>query len=161
MDSEHINQPCIKKLLLLSEEFYRKILHCFKWILFPLRKVYTLFNILKPNVWVITGVEISSRKKLVLIYAGREKEKNYVVKLAFDDTFEKHYIGKVWLWKLQKMAKEGNYDCSLMIVEVHCSFRLFLRKKKCFYIPSWLSGAIDISVNNPSLFKQRNTMIKS
>lgn len=145
----------------MSDWFYHKILTCFQWFLSPFRRTYTLFNILKPNVWIITGDEISSRQKLAIIYAGREKDKNFIVKLAFDDAFEEKYIGKAWLWKLQEMAKRDNYDCSLMIVETPCLFRMFWGEKKCFYVPSWVSGAIDISVNNPSLFKERNTSLKS
>ena len=112
-------------------------------------------------MWIIAGDEISSRQKLVIIYAGREKNKNYLVWLAFNDTFEENHMGKTWLWELHKMAKGNGYDSSLMIVEVPNFFSKFLGKKKCFYVPSWVSGEIDISVNNPSLFKQRNTSLKS
>lgn len=160
-NSQHNVKYNVKKLLLMGDWLYHKILTCFQWFLSLFRRTYTLFNILKPNVWIITGDEISSGQKLVIIYAGREKDKNFIVKLAFDGTFEENYIGKAWLWKLQKIAMKDNYDCSLMIVETPCLFRTFWGEKKCFYVPSWVSGAIDISVNNPTLFKQRNTSLKS
>jgi len=161
MDSQHIKHAGFKRLLLIRERAYYNILNFLLWILSPLRKICTLFNILKPNVWIITGDEIFSGQKLVIIYAGREKDKNFLVKLAFDDTFEENYRGKAWLWKLHEIAKGDNYGCSLMIVEVPRLFRTFLGKKRCFYVPSWVSGGIDISVDNPLLFKQRNTSLKS
>ena len=161
MDSQHIIKSGIKKLLLTGEGFYHKILSCLRWIFSPFRRIGTLFNILKPNVWIISGDEISSREKLVIIYAGREKDKNFLVKLAFDEAFEEKYMGKVWLWKIHEIAKGDSYDCSLMIVEVPRFFRSLLGKRNCFYIPSWVTGGIDISVDNPSLFKQRNTSLKS
>jgi len=161
IDSQHIKRSGIKKLILMRDRSYHNILNCFRWIFSPFRRMCTLFNILKPNVWIITGDEISSRQNLAIIYAGREKDKNYLVKLAFDGTFEEKYMGKAWLWKLHEIAKGDSDDCSLMIVEVPRLFRTFLGKKKCFYVPSWVTGGIDISVDNPSLFKHRNTSLKS
>lgn len=161
MDSQHIKKSGIKKLLLTGERFYHKTLTCFLWILSPFRRICTLFNILKPNVWIITGNEVLSRQELAIIYAGREKNKHFLVRLAFDSTFEENHIGKAWLWKLPEIAKEDDCDCSLMIAEVPCFYRTLLGKTKCFYVPSWISGGIDISVDNPSLFKHRNTSLKS
>ena len=145
----------------MIEKACNKILNFFLWILSPFKKVYTLFNILRPNVWIITGDEIFSMEKLVILYAGKEKDRNYMVQLAFDETFDENYMGKIWLWKLHKMAKGNGNDCSLMVVEVPHLFRTFLGKKKCFYIPIWVSGGIDLSIDNPSLFKHRNTSLKS
>ena len=161
MDSQHIKKSGVKKLLLTGERFYHKSLTCLRWILSPLRRICTLFNILKPNVWIITGDEVSSRQELVIIYAGREKDKNFLVSLAFEGTFEENYIGKAWLWKIPEIAKDNDRDCSLIVAEIPRFYRMLCGKTKCLYVPSWISGEIDISVDNPSLFKHRNTSLKS
>jgi hypothetical protein len=107
------------------------------------------------------GEEISSGKKLVIFYAGRELDKNFLVRLAFDGKFEENYIGKKWLWNIPKIVKEGDCDCSLIVIEVPNCLRILSEKTRCFYIPGWVNGEADISIDNPSRFKRRNTSLKS
>lgn len=161
MDSQHNKKSGVKKLLVKGKRVYDKTPNCLRRILWPVRLIYRFFNILRLDLWTIMGDEISSGKKLVIFYAGRELDKNFLVRLAFDGTFEENYIGKKWLWQIPHIVKEGEHGCSLIVVEVPNSLRILSRKMKCLYIPSWVNGETDISVDNPSLFKHRNTSLKS
>ena len=161
MDSQHIQKTGVKKLLIKGKRIYDKTPNCLRLVLWPVRFIYRFFNILRLDLWTMVGDEIFSRKKLAIFYAGRELDKNFLVKLAFEDAFEENYIGKKWLWQIPRIVKEGNWGCSLVVIEVPNSFRKLSEKTKCLYIPGWVNGEIDISVDNPSLFKQRNTSLKS
>lgn len=145
MDSQHIKKSGIKKLLFVGERFYHKTFTCLRWILSPFRRIYTLFNILKPNVWIITGNEISSGHRLTMIFAGREADKNFLNNLAFGSFCQQDYVGRKWLWRISETAQESSHDCDLMIAEVPRFYRTLLRKTECLYVPSWVSGEIDIS----------------
>ncbi|MGB2866553.1 MAG: hypothetical protein WBC05_24695 [Sedimentisphaerales bacterium] len=145
MDSQNIQKTGVKKLLLMGERFYHKILPCFRWILSPLRRICTLFNILRPDVWIITGNEISSGHSLTMIFAGRETDKNFLNNLAFGSSCRQNYVGRRWLWRISETVQESGHDCDLMIAEVPRFYRTLLGKKKSIYVPCWISGEIDIS----------------
>ena len=161
MDSQHIKKSGVKKLLVTGKRIYDKTPSCLRRVLWPVRVIYRFFYILRLDLWIITGDEISSGKKLAIIYAGRELDKNFLVRLAFDGAFEENYIGKKWLWQIPQIVKESDCGCSLVVVEVPNSLRILSGKMKCLYIPSWVNGETDISVDNPSLFQHRNTSLKS
>ena len=120
-------------------------------------KISQLCNGLRLNLWIIIGDEISSRQRLVIMYAGHELGKNYLIKLAFSSSYSENYIGKKWLWKIPKIAKKSNHKCSLMVIEVFNSFRILFKSMKCFYIPFWIYGETDISVDN-SLFSKSESL---
>ena len=123
-----------------------------------------LFNILRLDVWIIIGDEISSNKRLAIIYAGHEVGKNMLMKLAFSSSYSENYIGKKWLWKIPEVIEEVDHDCSLMITEAPCSFSKLFEGMKCFYIPFWVDGEIDMSVDSSTLsklFKHKNSSLKS
>lgn len=117
-------------------------------------KLIQVFNRLRLDMWIITGDEICSRQRLGIIYAGHETSKNFLIKLAFGNSYRENYIGKRWLWKIPHIVKEGNHDRSLMVTEVSNLFRIFFSKMKCFYIPFWVYGEFDFSVDNSSFFKK-------
>jgi hypothetical protein len=111
------------------------------------------------DVWIITGEEILSKQKLGIIYIGSEKHKNFLTTLAFDNSYKEDYVGKTWLWRIFKTVKARGHVCSLMVAEVPKSSLIFFGKKKCFFIPFWVFGEVDISVDTSSLI--RNDSLKS
>ena len=119
-------------------------------------KISQLYNKLRLNIWIIMGDEISSRQKLIIIYVGHELGKNLLIKLAFGDSYSENYIGKKWLWNIPKIATEGNFNGSLMVIEVFRSFRIFFEKMNCFYIPLWIYGETNISIDNPLFIKSKS-----
>ncbi len=158
----HLNQEQhIKKLLVSGKKIYDKTPANLRWILYPFRLIHALFNVFRPKVWVITGNEILSRQKLVILYAGHEVNKNLLVKLAFNSSCEDLYIGRKWLWDIRGIAKKKGYNCSLLVTEVPNFLRRLSEKMKCFYLPSWISGEIDASFEEHAIFNNRNNTLMS
>lgn len=129
---------------------------CFRCIFLPFKLMFRLVNVLRCDLWLIKGEEITSKQKLAIIYAGSEKNKNFLIALAFDAYYKENYIGKIWLWAIFKTVKKKYPECSLMVTEVPNVFRILFEKKKCFYIPCWILGEVDISVDTSSLIKNRS-----
>lgn len=149
----------IKKVLAAGKSIYHKMPPCLRSFLLPVRLLYTLVGILRVDLWIITGEEISSKQELVIIYAGHEVGKNYLITLAFDSSHRENHIGKKWLWQIPQIVEGTSHDCSLMVTEVSKSFRKLFRKIKCIYVPYWVFGEIDVSSDNHSFLK--NNSLKS
>jgi len=146
----------IRKILAMGKRFYDKTPASYRWILSPLKSIHTLSNVFRPKVWIVTGIEILSRQKLTIVFAGHEVNKNYLIQLAFNSSCRDFYVGRKWLWEIRGIAEEKGNDCSLLIAEVPNSFRILSRKVKSFFVPSWLSGEIDISRDVSSLVKNES-----
>ena len=156
----------IKDLFIKGRTVYRRTPACFRWVFLPLklivrfiRMVIRFIDNLKLELWIITGEEATSKQKLAIIYAGREKNRNYLGKLAFNGSYREKYISKTWKWKILRKAKKKNHGCFLMVAEVARFSRLFFGTKRCFYIPSWISGEVDISIGMSAFIK--NESLKS
>jgi len=122
-------------------------------------QILGLFSKIRLDLWIINGDEVSSGQRLDIIYAGHEMSKNYLIKLAFGSSYKENYIGKKWLWKIPKIIKEGNHNCSLTVIEVSESFGILFEKMKCLFIPLWIYGEFDYSGDNSPLLKK--TTLKS
>jgi hypothetical protein len=120
------------------------------------RRIWTIVNTLILNVWVITGQEILSKQKLAIIYIGSEEHKNFMTKLAFGNSYKENYIGITCLWRIFKTVKTQGHFCSLMVAQVPKSSVILFGKKKCFYIPLWVQGEVDISVDISCLINNRS-----
>ena len=112
----------------------------FRFIFLPARLVHWLTHVLRPDQWIITGEEIANKQQLAIIYTGSKERKNYLIQLAFGSSYRENYVGKTWL----------------MVTEVPKVFRILFERKKCFYIPCWISGEVDISVDIYSFTKNRS-----
>jgi len=123
------------------------------------RRIWMIVNTLILNVWVITGQEILSKQELAIIYIGSEEHKNFLAKLAFGNSYKENYIGITCLWRIFKTVKTHGHFCSLMVAQVPKSTVILFGKKKCFYIPLWVEGEVDISVDIPRLIN--NESLKS
>lgn len=158
----HSNGKCqISILTVVGKRLYHKTpayLQCFFW---PVKSIYKLLDTLRLNLWILLGDEISSKQRLVIVYAGHGENKNFIAKLAFDYSHRENYIGKKWLWEIPEFVKVGNHDCSLMVIEVPYSFCRFFKKIKYLIVPCWVSGELDVSVESPSIFKNKNTSLNS
>ena len=161
MDTCLNREQHIKKLFVIVRKIYDKTPACYRWILSPFKSIYVLSNVFRPKVWVVTGNEISSRQKLVMIFAGHEVNKNHLVKLAFGSSIKDLYIGRKWLWEIHEIAKEKEHDCSLLVAEVPDFFRVFSGKMKFFFVPIWVSGKIDATFEEHAIFNNRNNTLMS
>ncbi len=140
-----------ERIVLKLRTVYRKTPVCFRWIFLPLKAVFRYLSIFRLDLWTIEGEEVSSKQHLDISYAGSEKNKNYLAKLAFGDSYKEKYLGKIWLWVFFKVIKEKRHNSSLMVAEVSTVLSVLFSKNNCFFIPCWVSGEIDIATAINSL----------
>ena len=125
----------------------RKINKIFQFISFPFNWILDFHKIFKPDLWVITGHEQYSKEDLTISYSGDIRNKNFIVKLAFDHSYDETYVGKVWLWRAAKFVQKKNERYGLHISEIPVKIRLFCKRKNNFFLPLWIDGEIDTTSN--------------
>jgi hypothetical protein len=133
----------MKETFVYAKTIYRTLPPFIRLVLWPVEKIYWLLIVLRVEFWIIQGNEITSKQKLCIFYAGTEKNRHFLTKLAFDSSFNEEYIGKVWLWNIPKMIKEEVHDDSILITEVPMAFHKLFNKRNYLYIPSWVDGEVD------------------
>ena len=148
MISEDSEKSRSHNLLALGRWLYLNTPSHLRIFLLPIKRMYSLFKVLRLHLWIITGVEKLSKEKLAVLYAGNyaEIEKNFMVGLIFDGSVTENYIGKAWLWNIARIKKELKDKYSLMVVESPCLFYSFLKKNKDFFVPFWIVGRVDSSL---------------
>ena len=150
----------IKKTFVYAKTIYRTLPLFVRLVFWPIEKINWLLSVLRLDLWILQGNEIVSKQKLDILYAGSEENRNFLIKSAFDNSYRENYIGKTWLWKITNAVKERGHHCTLMIIEVPRSFRIFFKNQKCFYAPCWVEGEVDISDENFALIN-KNISLKS
>ena len=148
-------------ILAKSKNIYHLLPHSMRFVLWPLRMIYRFYCEFRLELWIIRGKEISSGGELEIMYAGNAIDRNYFTYLAYDDSIKKEYIGRRWLWKVIKEVKQNSRGCSLAIVEVPQKLLSLSKKLSCFYVPTWISGKFDISSDRTSIYKNKNSSLKS
>ena len=134
-------------LLTFGKTIYNKIPNRLRFIFLPVKFIIRLVNITRRDIWIINGEETASKQKLAIIYAGTEENKNYLINSIFDGSAKESYIGETWLWNISKVAAGKDNGCSLMVTEFNKNFRIFFKRGKCFFIPYWIVGEVDISAD--------------
>jgi len=135
----------------IGKKIYHKFPTCFRWFFWPVKLAFKLISISRLDLWILSGEEIISHQKLSIIYAGTEVHRNYFTKMAYDNSFNENYLGKVWFWKVFKVVKEKSYTCSLIVVAVDGPLCALFRNRTYFNIPFWVSSLTNISADS-SLF---------
>lgn len=123
---------------------------------FPIQVIQTFFNRMKPNVWIISGKELSNQHELSIAYAGyfQIRYKNYITRIVFGDCFNEQYIGRVWIWNIRKIIKKVAPECSLAVIEIKF-IESFFKMKNGLKIPRWVEATLDISESIDRI-KKRN-----
>ena len=134
-----------KNVFLICRQTYHKIPFVLQFLFSPIKLLYWLVKMLKLKLWIIKGIEVHSKGELIIFYAGTEENKNFILKLAFNNSYKEKYIGQCWLWNYTQKIKKSEYNSSLSVCEVPHAFRKLFGKKNCIYVPCWIDGDIDIS----------------
>lgn len=127
-----------------AEALYQRIPFCFRWVFSPLVFCSRLFRQIRPDVWILSGEEQSSRIPLAVLCSAHNWGRSYLAGLIFGASFQEEYLGRAWLWNVSKMSKKTDRSCSLMLVQVSESLSRLLGKDNWFYIPGWVVGEVDI-----------------
>lgn len=93
----------LQKILYFAELIYQKTPLYLRWIFSPLKiiynQLYRIANKFKINVWVMSGTD-PLKTTLNIIFAGGEKNKNYIAKLAYNGSHNEIYKGRIWVWNI-------------------------------------------------------------
>ncbi len=138
----------------IGKKIYDKIPTRLRWFFWPVRLPFRLIDISKLDLWILNGEEITSHRELSIAYAGTEINRNYLIKIAYDDSFNGNYLGKVWLWEIFDVVKEKSPNCSLMVIAVDKLLWRWFTKRTYFNVPFWVSTLADISLGDS--LKQRS-----
>ena len=153
----------LKKLLVMYKMIHHKILVGLRRLLLRVqlraRIRENIVNVLRLKVWAITGEEILSKQQFNIVYIGGEKHKNFLAELAFGNSYKEDYIGRTWLWRIFKTVRARGHACSLMVAEVPKSSLMLFGRKKCFYVPFWIQGQLNTSIDTSPHIK--NESLKS
>lgn len=161
MSTRDSRKSAIEEMVRRGKAVYWKLPAPLRWLLSPVKAIYKLLGMIRPEVWIMTGSEVSSGRELGILFAGLEINKNYIRTLAFDDSCLEHHVGRKWLWAVRKVHQKQGHDCSLLVIEApHCS-GILSAKLNYLYIPAWVTGELDISAERSAIFRSRNKSLQS
>jgi len=140
----------------IGKKIYRKVPTPLRWFFWPFRLPFRLMDISKLDLWILNGEETTSHQELSIAYAGTEINRNYLIKIAYDDSFRGNYLGKVWLWKISAVVREKSPNCSLMVIGVDKLLWRWFTKRTYFNVPFWVSSLVNISSDTSLLWTSKN-----
>jgi hypothetical protein len=147
----------IDRFIRIRSKIYHNTPGPLRFVFWPAVKVLSLNYLLRPQQWIMNGKESSSSQELRLIFTGTEQNKNYLAGLAFKGSYTVGYAGRKWLWQKPASSSE-NKEAFIAVNEIPKSFYRFLKNSGRFFIPSWVSGEIDISGDLGSFIRQRDSL---
>jgi len=97
------------------------------------------------DLWIVEGYERNSMMPLKVLFASIDgQNRSYILNLIFGKSYKEYYLKREWAWNISKSIEELRSTCSIMLIEtVEFNFKQ-MRLNKCFFIPRWVSGEIDI-----------------
>jgi hypothetical protein len=124
-------------------------------VLWPVEKIRWLLSILRLDFWILHGDEVTSKQRLDILYAGTEKDRYFLIRLAFHGPSTEIHMGKKWLWAAAGILKR-NPNIALTVIEGPQSFKKFFAHNNCFFVPNWVYGEVDISANISIFMKNKS-----
>lgn len=111
----------------------------------------------RPQAWRLEGQERMSGAPLVIIFAGRPENKNYIAHLAFAYSPAEQSLGRRWLWGLVPPERKQKTDAAdLRIVELYESQRWWLGARFQFLVPVWIGSELDLQRAVARLHRSKN-----
>lgn len=148
----------IERLIFIGKLIYWKTPGRLNFIYFPAEFILKLSRCVRMDLWYLSGAELSSHHELEIRYAGTAENKNYLATMAFQSGYREQYLGKRWIWQIASESPGEKPGYPLRIVEVHGIFRKLFQNKRCFWVPSWLLGEIEIPDNIPAFVQREKNL---
>lgn len=141
-----------------SKQSYQKTPHYLRYFFSPLKFLYRLVKTLNHKMMV--NIVVLSRHEsqeipITIIFAGNNKNKNYLGSQLLDNVYKEAHIGKIWKGNIIKKIPKRSQDCSLMILEINKNSRRLLNKKEGFFIPCWIGSEADISTDISTIIHKK------
>ena len=156
MNQQPNRQVKIDGLALKLKSVYRGLPAWLRIVLAPLEFVYYLDRVLRPNLWIMAGEEISSSRELTIIFAGSNQNRYFFKNLAFQSCSRDENIGKTWLWTIPKVSRSVKHDDALTITEVPRFLHVLFKRPMTWYAPCWVYGELNILGGHHNLVKNRS-----
>jgi len=125
-------------------------------LLRPALRGYELWRALRVRVWRLEGSLADPPRRLAVLLAGSEINKNFWARQLFGSGATQRYVGKAWLWRLSGVARRRHGDCDLLITEVSRRLCQRLDRRCGFCLPCWIEGEIDVEEYLAALRKNHN-----
>jgi len=124
---------------------------------YPVEYCYRFVRCLRLDMWSVNGEERASCLPLSAVVAIPREEKSHLVGLMFAGPTRERHLGRVWSWKIGKVAKEAGVDHSLVVTTVEKPQYKSKTKRGWLVIPNWVRGEIKVPLER----KQRSTAVQS
>ncbi len=111
-------------------------------------------NKYKIDLWLMEGKEKNSETPITVLCSAIDQERSYLATLIFQKSYSESYIGRYWLWDINKNADIIEKEYTMMLLNIKKSRRKFLKINNCFYIPGWVRGVIDLPLSQAAMNKQ-------
>ncbi len=91
-------------------------------------------------MWSVTGAMLGSQVSIsVCLYSTTAQFRDYLCPTIFGPAFRARYLGRTWLWNMQKAPKAAS-DAALVFSDLDAPYLKFLRAERGMLIPSWIHG---------------------
>jgi hypothetical protein len=94
------------------------------------------------KAWLLEGNERHGGSQLAILYAGHEKNRNYLTHIAFQPGFREEYRGRIWTWGVSAAARRIP-GLGLVVIETEEGYYRRFRGANDFYVPFWVDGDIE------------------
>lgn len=128
-----------------ARAIYRAIPRSVRRLAYPIAVHSVLLRRLRPEIWIVSGDERSSKLPLsVCIYTATNENRIYLQNLIFGPSFQARFEGRTWLWRVLKKTPKAAVGCSLVIADVHERHLKLAGARAGIVIPAWVRGYVDL-----------------
>jgi len=106
---------------------------------------YRLYEVLRPKVVLLSGMERTNGKDLCIAVAGPQETQAWFSAIAFLDRPENLSKGRVWKWNVWPIIKKAVPSCSFGVIQSRPIFENRTHLADAFKIPSWIELDLDIT----------------
>lgn len=104
------------------------------------RSITRFLGALRSGVWVIKGAERLTGEPFSLLFVGSEKQKAYVLRVAFNDEYVETDLGKLYAWQILFLLRVNRHDCDVAMIEGGGLHRSIYQNKSDYFLPLWLKS---------------------
>lgn len=108
----------------------------------------------RTNLWRLSD-RPDEGHQLVVAYAGREKNKEYLKDVVFGGNCQEENVGRVWKHRLRHAAGP---DAAILVSEYDADLKLINSNSCGFMLPFWLGWIADISGDVKKMVKSARTL---
>ncbi|MCR4300472.1 MAG: GNAT family N-acetyltransferase [Sulfuricaulis sp.] len=107
-------------------------------------------------VWLLEGRERNGREPLRIAFAGQLENMAYISELAYGDSTVAVAQGWQWIKNVSSWARRRAGDDGLVVIDVDERWRHLFAWQRCFWLPIWLGGEIDVDAVIARMQHSRN-----